>query len=150
MCVDPAVSDNVLQNALPSVLPDESRKYFVKGGLAGPGWHARKKETVQLKEFKEGLLQHSPDVLLLIPTLLASQSEKIKLGMLKLYVDTLVPKEIVQQIWQVSLKGDLQGLSQHTQEYGEFLTWKAQRQLEAQGVVDIIPNSGDDEPKALS
>jgi len=109
----------------------------------------QKRETLLLTEFKRALLYHSVDVLLLIPQLLNTNSERIKLSLLKMYVETLVPKEIVQQVWQVSLKGDLQGLAQHTQEYGEFLTWRAQRQLAAQDVVDVTPNTDESESKAL-
>ena len=148
MCVDPVVIDS---DKYQSQKPTKNPRYFDANGLFLTGNPGRplgsNRVKTNLEIFLKGIEDMAPDVLPIGREVLLNGSIKDKLIIWKTYVDKFIPEEIVHKHLSLLIKGDLQGLTQHTQEYGEFLTWKAQRQLEAQGVVDVAPSISDDEIK---
>lgn len=116
---------------------------FLPGNPPGPGWKNRNEETQKLAKLREALLEGSEEAITELRRLMREgKSEMVRVSAAKVILTAakIVPDQVFHESWKMVLRRDeKQGLWQHTQEYGEFLEWRACRQLAVQGVnVDAI------------
>lgn len=134
--------DSGQQTGLSRELRDPKTGKFLPGSIHIP---VPRPETIALRQLKNDVLNKiAPSV---IPTwleLINDASPKIRLGAIKLAVETIFPKQIIHNMVGKILhehedgqSDKIQGLLTALPQFGEFLAYKAKQ--DANRVIDVVP-----------
>ena len=124
---------------------DPVTKKFLPGNKLGAGPKQYSEGILAIRELKNKVLgKISPEIIPVWLDLLHDDSAKIRLGAIKLAIETIFPKQIIHNMVGKILhehedgqSDKLQGLLTALPQFGEFLAYKAKQ--DANRVIDVVP-----------
>jgi hypothetical protein len=131
---------NRILNEAWEVLPDGKRR-LRKGHELGKLVKMKENELdldlpehLSLEEIKKNFLQLGVLGLPILTKLMYSDKESVQLKALQMIYGKVMPEEYLHKVWKVVIDGSQGGIEKQLPQFGEYLTWKAQKELAEQSI----------------